>query len=71
MILGVTFMTIMTFSLMNQKRQMENKLVAARLCKETLSTGNFASSGSYRVHRNSSGISVLLGNQHLLSIRKL
>ena len=70
LITGVTFFVITAHSMLCSNRQLEERLVAARLCKEYLYTGNVSYQSDYQLRQKNGSIIVSKGRQNILEIKK-
>ncbi len=70
LIIGVTFLITTTRSIVTQKSMMEERLVAARLCKETLSTGKCIHQAGYQIKRRRGDLRVVKHGRVILEICK-
>ncbi|HJF54557.1 MAG TPA: hypothetical protein K8W06_05355 [Limosilactobacillus coleohominis] len=70
LITGVTFFVITAHSMLCSNRQLEERLVAARLCKEYLYTGNVGYQSDYQLRQKKGSIIVSKDQQTILEIKK-
>lgn len=70
LITGITFFILTAQSILSQNTKMEEQLVAARLCKESLSTGMIARETGYQLNIKRDRMTVVKHRRIILEIVK-